>query len=69
MWHKIITIKRTKDLKYFSLFALNLFNPQVSQFDLNYWNEINELFKDILIYWDAPVCQQHIQYILCLRNV
>ncbi len=39
MWAKIITIKRTKDLKYFSLFALNLFNTQVSQFELNYWNK------------------------------
>ncbi len=28
--------KRTKDLNYFSLCALNLFNTQVSQFDLNY---------------------------------
>ncbi len=42
---KIITIKRTKDLNYFSLCALNLFNT-----------EINELFHNILIYWDAPVC-------------
>uniref|UniRef100_A0A672PJK5 MYND-type domain-containing protein n=1 Tax=Sinocyclocheilus grahami TaxID=75366 RepID=A0A672PJK5_SINGR len=30
---KIITIKRTKDLNYFSLCALNLFNTRVSQFD------------------------------------
>ncbi len=35
----IITIKRTKDLNYFSLCALNLFNTQVSQFELNYWNK------------------------------
>ncbi len=33
---KIITIKRTKDLNYFSLCALNLFNTRVSQFELNY---------------------------------
>ncbi len=39
MWAKIITIKRTKDLNYFSLCALNLFNTQVSQFELNYWNK------------------------------
>ncbi len=47
MWAKIITIKRAKDLNYFSLCALNLFNTQVSQFELNY--------HDILIYWDALV--------------
>ncbi len=39
MWAKIITIKITKDLNYFSLCALNLFNTQVSQFELNYWNK------------------------------
>ncbi len=39
MWVKIITIKRTKDLNYFSLCALNLFNTQVSQFELSYWNK------------------------------
>ncbi len=39
MWAKIITIKRTKDLNYFSLCALNLFNTRVSQFELNYWNK------------------------------
>ncbi len=35
MWAKIITIKRTKDLNYFRLCALNLFNTRVSQFELN----------------------------------
>ncbi len=49
----IITIKRTKDLNYFSLCALNLFNTRVSQFELNYWNKWT--FPHILIYWDAPV--------------
>ncbi len=39
MWAKIITIKRTKELNYFSLCALNLFNTRVSQFELNYWNK------------------------------
>ncbi len=39
MWAKITTIKRTKDLNYFSLCALNLFNTRVSQFELNYWNK------------------------------
>ncbi len=39
MLAKIITIKRSKDLNYFSLCALNLFNTQVSQFELNYWNK------------------------------
>ncbi len=35
----ILTIKRTKDLNYFSLCALNWFNTRVSQFELNYWNK------------------------------
>ncbi len=39
MWAKIITIKRTKDLNYFSLCAFNLFNTRFSQFELNYWNK------------------------------
>ncbi len=39
MWAKIITSKRTKDLNYFSLCALHLFNTRVSQFELNYWNK------------------------------
>jgi len=39
MCAKIITIKRTKDLNYFSLCALNLFNTQVSHLELNYWNK------------------------------
>ncbi len=34
-WGKIITIKITKDLNYFYLCALNLFNTQVSQFRIN----------------------------------
>ncbi len=36
---QIITIKRTKDLNYFSLCAFHLFNTRVSQFELNYWNK------------------------------
>ncbi len=28
------------DLNYFSLYALNLFNTRVSQFELNYWNKL-----------------------------
>ncbi len=51
MWTKIITIKRTKDLNYFSLCGLNSLNTWV----LSWITEINELFHDILIYWDAPV--------------
>ncbi len=39
MWAIIITIKRTKDLNYFSLCALKLFNTRVSKFELNYWNK------------------------------
>ncbi len=39
MWAKIITIKRTKDLNYFSLCAFHLFNTRVSQFEFNYWNK------------------------------
>ncbi len=38
-WAKIITIKITKDLNYFSLCALHLFNTRVSQYELNYWNK------------------------------
>ncbi len=56
MWAKIITIERTKDLNYFSLCALNLFNTQVElNHNLSWITEINELFHNILIYWDAPV--------------
>ncbi len=52
MWAKIIPIKRIKDLNYFSLYAFNL----IHEFPNLIWiNEINELFHDILIYWDAPV--------------
>ncbi len=32
-------LKEPKTLNYFSLCALNLFNTQVSQFELNYWNK------------------------------
>ncbi len=39
LWAKIVTIKITKDLNYFCLCALNLFNTRVSQFELNYWNK------------------------------
>ncbi len=39
MWAKIITIKIIKDLNFFSLCALHLFNTQISQFELNYWNK------------------------------
>ncbi len=65
MWAKIITIKRTKDSNYFSLCALNLFiyfvqsNVQMNlkhEFhNLSCITKINEIFHDILIYWDAPV--------------
>ncbi len=41
---KIITIKRTKDF-----YLINEFH------NLSWITEINELFQDILIYWDAPV--------------
>ncbi len=34
------TAKSTKDLNCFSPCALNLFNTQVSQFELNYWNKL-----------------------------
>ncbi len=54
MWAKIITIKSNKVLNYFSLCALDLFNTQVS-LHWSWITEINELFHDILIYWDAPV--------------
>ncbi len=35
----ILLTKLTKDLNYLSLCALNLFNTQVSHFELNYWNK------------------------------
>ncbi len=52
MWAKIISIKRTKDLNFFSLWALNL---RHEFHNLSLITEINELFHNILIYWDAPV--------------
>ncbi len=55
MWVKIITIKRTKDLNYFSLCALNLFNTQVSQFELSYWNKLT--------------CPQHSNLLRCTCHV
>ncbi len=54
IWAKIITIKRTKDLNYFSLCALK--KKCIHEFhNLSWITEINELSHDILIYWDAPV--------------
>ncbi len=50
MWAKIITIKRTKDLNYFSLCAFNLFNTRVSQFELNYWNKFIEMHLYVFAY-------------------
>ncbi len=55
MWAKIFTIKRTKDLNYFSLCAFNLFNTRVAQFDLNYWNK-----------WTFP---QHSNLLRCTCNL
>ncbi len=66
---KIITIKRTKDLNYFSLCALYLFNTRVSQFELNYWNKLtfprhsNLRCTCMLIF-----CSRHIyDYYQCLK--
>ncbi len=54
MGAKIITIKRTKDLNYFSLCVHWIY--LIHEFhNLSWITEINELFNDILIYWDAPV--------------
>ncbi len=58
MWAKIISIKRTKDLNYFSLCAFNLFNNKFHNLSLT--AEINDLFHNILIYWDAPVYASHV---------
>ncbi len=52
---KIITIKRFKDLNYFSLCAFNWFNTVHEFHNLSWITEINELFHNILIYRDAPV--------------
>ncbi len=53
MWAKIITIKITKDLKtsvcVHWIYVIHKFN------NLIWITEINELFNDILIYWDAHV--------------
>ncbi len=53
MWAKIITIKRTKDLNYFSRVHWIYLNTSFTH--LSRITEINELFHDILIYWDAAV--------------
>ncbi len=53
MWAKIITIKRNKDLNNFILCAFYLFNTQVSQFVLNYWNKWTFPRHSNLLY--APV--------------
>ncbi len=58
MWAKIITIKRTKDLNYFSLCAFNLFNTRVSQFELNYWTCPRH--SNLLRCTCMPPCQEHI---------
>ncbi len=55
MWAKIITIKRFKDVNYFSLCAFNWFNTVHEFHNLSWITEINELFHYILIYRDAPV--------------
>ncbi len=65
MWAKITTIKRTKDLNYFSLCALNLFIHEFH--NLSWITEINELFHDIIIYWEPPasVLRRHIYVAKC----
>ncbi len=50
MWAKIITIKRTKNLNCVHwIYLIHEFH------NLSWITEINELFHDILIYWDAHV--------------
>ncbi len=53
MWAKIITIKRTKALTtsvcVHWIYLIHKFH------NLNWITETNELFHDILIYWDASV--------------
>ncbi len=46
MWTKIITIKRTKDLNYFSLCALNLQNTYLI---LIIYIQFNVLFNGIIL--------------------
>ncbi len=85
MWAKIITIKRTKDLNYFSLCALNLFNTRDSQFELNYWNKItfpqhsnflkctfsirNIVMWHLQLVFQTYFCQQRAKAPLILYNV
>ncbi len=55
---KIIIIKRTEDLNYFSLCALNLFNTRVSQFEMNYWNK-----------WTTWFFPRHSNLLRCTCNI
>ncbi len=55
MWAKIITIKRTEDITTVCVHFIYL----IYKFHILSWiTEINELFHNILIYWDAPVLVQ-----------
>ncbi len=64
MWAEIIRIKRTKDLNYFSLCALNLFNTRVSQFEMNYWNKWTFPRHSYLLRCTCSNCSISINYII-----
>ncbi len=66
MWAKIITIKRTKGLNYFSLCAFNLFNTQVSQFELNYWNKWTVPRHSNLLRCTCSCMTLYLQQVFCL---
>ncbi len=53
MWAKIITIKKNKDLT--TSVCVHLMYLIHEFHNLSWITEINELFHEILIYWDAPV--------------
>ncbi len=53
MWAKIITIKKNQRLKLLQSLCIELLIHEFR--NLSWITEKNELFHDILIYWDAPV--------------
>ncbi len=62
MWDTIITIKRTKDLNYFSLCALNVFNTRVSQFELNYGWALFVTYTIIQSIMRSEMCSLHLTH-------
>ncbi len=62
---QIITIKRTNDLNYFSLCALNVFNTRVSKFKLNYTRIISVHHASMFIpIANMFLCQKDCTFVL-----